>query len=164
MTDPDKTAWASAKFNEDCFVIETVSGLRTQRKDPQGSQHVLEPDSGDQALGAALRDALAQSRVIPPAEASRFFHAETRKLDYADWVKAMVGRLGYDSKEALFRKMRRCYAVARDGVLTIQPCRHYALEGWEAHSTPAADCVTIAADAEPMAIGAALRLAFSRCR
>lgn len=164
MTDPRKTAWASAKFNEDCFVIETVSGLRALRKDPRGSQHVLDADSGDQALGAALRDALAKSRIIPPEEAKSFFHADTRKLDYADWVKSMVFRRGYDSKAALFERMRRCYAVARDGVLTIQPCRHYALEGWEAHSTPESDCVTIAADAEPMVVGAALRLAFSRCR
>lgn len=159
-----KTAWASAKFNEDCFVIETISGLRSLRKDPRGSQHVLEPDSEDRALGAALRDALARSRTISPEEAKSFFHADTRKLDYAEWIKSMIDRFGYGSKGALFEKMRRCHAVARDGVLTIQPCRHYALEGWEARTTPQADYVIVPEDAEPAALGAALRLAFSRCR
>ncbi|NDL44379.1 contact-dependent growth inhibition system immunity protein, partial [Photorhabdus laumondii] len=44
------------------------------------------------------------------------------------------------------------------------PSSHEKLEGWSGDGISVADYVVIPADSSPEEVGAALRLAFSRCR
>ncbi|MFT0475444.1 contact-dependent growth inhibition system immunity protein [Pseudomonas antarctica] len=58
MTDVVKTAWADAKINTDFIFVNTFSGYRSSRADPQGVEHFFSPDAADNELGFALLDAL----------------------------------------------------------------------------------------------------------
>jgi hypothetical protein len=148
----------SAKFNREFFCIETYAHHRAQFRDPEGSQHFLPQDATDEALGAAVLDALAHSRFIPVEELHKW--PSWNKPRYDAWVRQLMEHGGYKTKRALFKNMADCGIQRRGGEITISPSSHDKLEGWG--GMPGAE-VIIPATSSAQEIGAALRLAFSRC-
>ncbi len=59
--------------------------------------------------------------------------------------------------------MKNCDIECGDGFITIGPTHHEKLEAWSGDGISEADYVVIPADSPLSKIGAALRLAFSRC-
>jgi hypothetical protein len=164
MTDPVKRNFqASASENGDFVCIETYSGYRGGVRDYLGKQHLLPPDATDAKLGHAVIDALAHSRFVLPQQDMVLYDYEQMKRHYADWIKNLQSRYRYKSKRALFSNMRSCMIKSQDGTLTIMPSNHDRLEGWSGDGITKDDWVILPADSPPQAIGAALRLAFSRC-
>jgi len=81
---------------------------------------------------------------------------------YAEWTKDLMARYGYKTKRALFKNMKNCSIAKMSGVITIKPSHHEKLERWTSEKDEFED-VVIPAESTPAEIGAALRLAFSRC-
>ncbi|NRN30891.1 contact-dependent growth inhibition system immunity protein [Photorhabdus heterorhabditis] len=161
---PDQGLNAGAKFNGDFYSIQTHSGNGLLGVDPLGSKHLLQPFVSDQELGNAVFDALSKSRVIPIDECGDYFDHDVNDKQYKNWITEMMGSYGYRSKRQLFRKMNNCDICLLDGVITIMPYGHEKLELWTGQGIVESDYVIIPADSSPAEVGAALRLAFSRCR
>ncbi|WP_082676190.1 contact-dependent growth inhibition system immunity protein [Pannonibacter phragmitetus] len=107
MNEVVRSRWASAKFNNDFFRIETYSGYSSPIRDPLGVQHLLQPDASDQELGSALLDALAHSRFVlgVPRNDVRvhpevtydmsLYDYELSRQRYAEWIRKLMERFGY---------------------------------------------------------------------
>lgn len=169
--------WADAYYNGDFICVKTRSGYRggTEGGDPKGKQYLLPPDASDIALGAAVLDAMAHSRfVLPAPRTDVWIHPEVefdmelydykKSIErYAAWTKALMERYGYKTKRALFKQMKLCGIDSKNGVVDIRPSYHEKLEGWSGDGITEEDHVKLAANSSAAEIGAALRLAFSRC-
>ena len=176
MNEVIRGTWASAIFNGDFICVETWSGYRGgSHADPKGSQIFLKPDASDEAIGLAVLAALVGSRWVLPAPRDGFVDPPGLEYDmdlydyklnierYAAWTKSLMERFGYKTKRALFKNMENCAIDVTSGVMKIIPKRHVKLEAWEGLGPNNAGAVEISADSSPAEIGAALRLAFTRC-
>ncbi len=155
---------ASADYNGDYICVETWSGYYGSSRDPLGKQHLLLPGTGDEELGNALLDALSYSRVgkfeeFPDVYVDRDTHAK----QYKAWIADLMDRYRYQTKRALFKNMNTCaiHRWRKNGLIEIFPWNHDRLEGWS--PLPDSENVVVRAATSPAEIGAALRLAFSRC-
>ncbi len=157
------TKWASAVNNRDFILVETWSGYRGPAYDPDGKRIFLSTDANDLTLGQAVLEALGPSRVIDVKEIPVFFDYEKCQEIYKKWIESLMQRFGYKTKKALFKNMNKCGIEMVDGKITIDPSHHEKLEGWSGTGNKGSDYVIIPADSTPEEIGAALRLAFSRC-
>jgi hypothetical protein len=168
--------WAGAKYNGDFYCVETLSGYGgSSTLDPKGKQHLLAPDVNDETLGLAVRDALAHSRFVLPEPRTDVWQHPDVEFDlelndykkvaerYAEWIKNLMEHYSYKTKRALFKDMESCTIVSRSGVLTIQASRHQKLEQWGREKADLIEDVAIPDTSTPAEIGAALRLAFTRC-
>jgi hypothetical protein len=168
--------WASVLFNSDFICIETQSGYRSgEITDHKGLQIFLKPDATNEAIGLAVLDAMAKSRWVLPAPRPEFdihpsveydldlFDYKLSALRYAAWVKTMMERFGYKTKRALFKGLEHCLISSQSGVIAITPMRRMGSEGWKGLGPNNAGVLEISAESTPAEIGAALRVAFSRC-
>ncbi|MCC8374950.1 MULTISPECIES: contact-dependent growth inhibition system immunity protein [Photorhabdus] len=162
--DFDQGLNAGVKFNGDFYSIQTYSGNGLLGVDPLGSEYLLQPVASDQELGKAVLDALSKSRIIPLDEYGDYFDHDANDKQYKNWITEMMGSYGYRSKRQLFKKMNNCNIRLLDGVITIMPYGHKKLELWTGQGIVESDYVIIPANSSPEEVGAALRLAFSRCR
>jgi len=168
-------AWANVKLNKEFFCIQTYSGYRMSQADHRGAMHLLAPDASDQEVGEALLDALSKSRfVLPEPRTDVWIHPEATfdsglydfeatEQRYKDWISQLMSQYGYKTKKALFKDMKSCSVESKEGQTTIRPSRHEKLEGWGGTGKGGSDYVVISTNSTPAEVGAALRLAFSRC-
>lgn len=176
MDDVIRGYWAGAKFNGDFFCIETRSGYRGGSElDYKGKQHLLPSDASDETLGIAVVDALAHSRFVLGAPRAGSSYPPNVEFDmelydynksnerYAQWIKNLMARYGYKTKRALFKNMHSCSIKSCQGIMNFHPWHHERLEGWSRAKDDGIEDVIIPADSTPVEIGAALKLAFSRC-
>ena len=161
MNEPIWRSRARAGNNGDFISIETYSGYRLPMADPEAPEHILESDVSDEVLGNALLAALTQSRFLSTEEARvlRLTISEYNIL----WIQKLMTRFGYKNKNDLFRKLKNCGIEREGGMITIRPSHHEKLEAWSGDFISKEDYVKIPADSPSAEIGAALRLAFSRC-
>lgn len=176
MSEVTRGRWANAYRKGDFLFIETWSGYRGgDRRDHRGKQNFLAPDAVDAVAGEAVLDALAHSRWVLPVRDNDGTDPEGVEFDldlydykqsaerYEIWIKTLMERYGYKTKRALFKDLENCQISVKDGVMKIVPLQHTKLEQWEGLGPNDAGAVEISADSSPTEIGAALRLAFTRC-
>ncbi|MCT8350099.1 CdiI family contact-dependent growth inhibition immunity protein [Photorhabdus temperata] len=156
--------WKNARcvFNGDFYSVTAYSGYRALNLDTSRGNYMLTSDVSDEKLGIVILDALSKSRLIDPDD--NFFDNEKKAERYKGWVKLLMETYNYRSKRQLFKKMHNCGIQLLDGQITIRPSCHEKLEGWSGDGISESDYVVIPANSSPEEIGAALRLAFSRCR
>lgn len=153
---------ASVSNNGDFISIETYSGYTMAMADPKASEYLLDPYASDEQLGEAVLNALKNSRFIPLEQAREL--RMNIEQNYKNWIQQMMARYGYKTKNALFKKMMSCGIQLDDGIITIRPSYHEKLEAWSGDGINEEDYVKVSADSPPADIGAALKLAFMRCR
>jgi hypothetical protein len=163
MNDAIQAAWSHALTNGDFICVETYSGYRSSIRDPSGPQHLLQPSAGDDEVGLAILDCLSHSRFVTPREDAALFDYELGKQRYSRWVGTIMTKYRYTTKRALFKNMKSCGIECCDGLITIRPSHHDKLEGWSGEGIRKEDYAIIRWGSNPVAIGAALRLAFDRC-
>lgn len=176
MNEIVKSAWTSAVCNDKFVCVQTYSGYGGgTNADLKGKLNFLAPNASDEEFGKALLDALAHSRfVLPEPRTDAWIHPDVEfdleltdyKLvasRYATWIGTLMERYGYKTKRALFKDMRKCSIDMKCGVITISPSHHEKPEAWGRTKGDGIEDVVIPAESTPAEIGAALRLAFSRC-
>lgn len=164
MNDVNEKAWAAAKFNNYFIYIETYSGFFNCLPDPEGKRFFLSRFSSDIELGARLIEALAVSRTVDPKKSPDFFDIRGRVIkEYDEWVAQVMVKFNYQTRRALFKNMKSCSVDAVDGLITLRPSHHEKLEAWSGKGITQKDHVIISSSSPHEEIGAALRLAFSRC-
>ncbi|WP_339109752.1 contact-dependent growth inhibition system immunity protein [Thioclava sp. GXIMD4216] len=170
--------WARIMQNQDFYFIKTRSGLRSGTfGDPKGNEHIFEVATDDAALGVALRDSLSASRVVAQSlapdgmtwptfvEIAPEFKSSSRAAYYHDWVARIMAYGRYKTKRKMFAAMRMC-SVELDmdkAEIEIAPKNHVKLEAWDLGKLTEADKVRISAQVSDAELGAAMRLALSRC-
>lgn len=161
------TAWALAKHNEEFLLIETCSGYRMIKADPRGKQLYFPPDVDHQVLGLALLEVLSASRIIHPLKRSEedleLFDWKKNEVRYKAWIESVKEKYRYKTNKAMFKNMASCHITRRQGTIEIVPTFHDRLQSWSGTGIEKSDHVIIPSDSDPAAIGAALKLAFSRC-
>ncbi|MNB63161.1 hypothetical protein D3C87_949650 [compost metagenome] len=164
MSQLNNKAWAYVKFNKDFIFIETYSGYFNCLPDPEGKRSLLLHTCEDSELGECVLAALAVSRMIDPKENPEFFDFRGRVVtQYNEWIANLMKEFGYKTKRALFKDMKICSLDAVNGLVTIRPSHHEKLEAWSGKGITDKDYVVISATSACNEVGAALRLAFSRC-
>ncbi|HDL6961543.1 TPA: CdiI family contact-dependent growth inhibition immunity protein [Yersinia enterocolitica] len=155
---------ASCFCNNKFLNINTDSGLGLMRRDPLFPPHLLPPDADDKSMGEAVLIALSNSRTLSLEEYGDFFNLEKGQEKYAAWIAMLMEKYGYKTKRALFKDMKNCSIHCINDVITISPTRHEKLEAWGGTGRGGSDKVILSANSSPAEIGAALRLALSRCK
>ena len=156
-------ARASALQNQDFTWVYTDSGRGLVAYDPQGKDVILGLDADDNALGVAVWEALASSRFLSPKEAMKFLDYRARGDEYKKRVKSLMCMHGYKNKSAMFKNMKACSITLSQGTIEIRPMIHKGLDVWGRTKNDGIENVLIPANSPANEIGAALRLAFSRC-
>lgn len=83
---------------------------------------------------------------------------------YAEWTQDLMARYGYKTKRALFKDMKNVSIESKNGVMTFSPSHHEKMEAWgREKGRDSFEDVMVSASSTAAEIGAALRLAFSRC-
>jgi hypothetical protein len=164
MTDVVQKRWVSVFENREFTQIETQSGYRGGLPDPLGKRIQIKNPAEDEVLGRSVLDALAASRFLHPNEHREFFDIRGRVMpQYEEWVNLMMATYGYKTRRALFKDMKSCDIEEHGGVLTLRPTHHEKLEAWSGDSI-SEDCVVrVPIESAAAEVGAALRLALSRC-
>ena len=158
----DQPVWRKAadiQGNREFVSVRAQIGYRTRLIDPGFREILLSPDATGATLGEAILTAVSASRAIRLEEAMALSAAAREQYEF--WVKEISERYGYASRKALFRYMRSCSVDLRPGGLTFVPTNHVRAESWS--GLPQAEHVVIAPASTAEEVGAALRLAFSRC-
>lgn len=156
-------SWASAFQNQDFIWIYTDSGRGLCAYDPQGKDIVLQPDADDNTLGIAVREALAASRFLSVKEARTFLDYRLDGGEYDDRIKALMHMYGYKRKSAMFRRMKCCGICLSASGIKMSPLIHGRSDNWGRKTTDQIEDVFIPGHSSPEEIGAALRVALSRC-
>jgi hypothetical protein len=140
--------------------VETLSGVPglVYRED-EPSKLYLEPDATDELLGRTLLSALNKSRFVDDTE-PEFFNPDRATRVFEDWTNDVIRRYNFKSKEDAYKSMDWCEGQMFDEKITIRPHRHGS-PGWR--RLPPEKTVVIPATDDAEAVGAALRLALSRC-
>jgi hypothetical protein len=159
----DPSARACARQNQDFTWVYTYSGRGLVAYDPQGKDVILGLGVDDNALGVAVWEALASSRFLSPKEAMKFLDYRTRGDEYQERVKSLMKTHGYKNKSAMFKNMKSCGITLSKSTIEIRPSVHKTLEGWGRTINDEIEDVLIPPNSLSHEIGAALRLAFSRC-
>ena len=161
MTAPWKPT-AVATNNGDFIGIESYSGYALMAADPEAPEHLLNVDTPDEVVGAAIVEALENSRALSLEEA-RNIKLKLQE-NYKAWIQRIMEKYGYKTKRALFKNMKSCGILRREDLIIIKPSNHEKLEGWSGDGISTEDYVRIPADSSLSEIGAALRLGFERCK
>jgi len=153
--------WADINRTERIISIEPLSGQGIVQREDEGYVIYLAPDADDEAMGRALLEALDKSRFIWPRDEPQFFEWPRYVQLYQNWQKDFMRRYGYKTKREAYKNMDWCRIRRSEGKISIQPHDRVKPEQWE--WLPADRNVVIPATTDAKAVGAALRLALSRC-
>jgi CDI immunity protein len=139
--------------------LSGVPGLMYQEDRPY--RIYLDPDAANELIGRTLLTALEKSRFVDNAE-PQFFDPDRATRVWENWEKDVMQRYGFKSKRDAYKSMDWCQGHMFDGKITIEPHRRGSPgSGWR--SLPPEKTVVIPATDEAEAVGAAVRLALSRC-
>lgn len=138
--------------------LETLTPARL--KDPTQIYDSLKMNINDviDFKDHTLMDTTLKSSMIESREVRVAIHAATTK-----WVQDLISQYGYKSRRELFKDMKHCSVMCTKGQITINPSRHEKLKAWGGKGIKDSDHVVLPVDSSPAEIGAALRLALSRC-
>lgn len=166
MSDTGHTPTAAATaFSSSAFIlVETCSGYRSYSLDTEAPKCFLDEGSSENEIGDAVLAALSRSRQISIDEIATFFNLERTTRSYADWITDLMTRYGYKTKRALFKGMKNCGIRRVGDIIKFEPMRQVKQEMWEGTASHGEDDVILPATSTPAEIGAAFRLALSRCR
>jgi hypothetical protein len=154
------TQWARINRTEKFISIRSLSGYRIVQPEDDGYLAYLAPDANNEALGQALLEALARSRFIFPPDPN-FSQAERYLRCIRNWQEDVMRRYGYKTKRDAYKNMDWCEVARSEGTISIRPHQRDKPECFR--RLPPEKTVVIAATDDPIAAGAALRLAFDRC-
>jgi len=159
--EPNWKRRVTAKLNERFICLVPQSGYRLAMPEPTALERLLTPDVPDSILGEAVQNSLAESKFLTLEEAKALRSvADSRD---AEWVRSLMDRYGYRTKQALFKNMKSCSIVVSDDELVFSPSHHDKLDSWSRSKGDGIEDVIIPSDSSMTEVGAALRLAFSRC-
>ncbi len=161
VLDPIREKQAMATFNSKFISVWTYSAYRMGQPDPLYEPVDLSVSCFDDELGYTIVSALNRTRFFSLKQAEEI--REASSSHYNKCIEQQVKKHGYRSRRALFKDMKSCSLSETDGVITISPSHYEGLEEYSNRGIAEDQHVKVPASSTHAEIGAALRLAFSRC-
>jgi len=161
VLDPIREKQAIATFNSKFISVWTYSAYRMGQPDPLYEPVDLSVNCLDNELGYAIVFALNKTRFFSLKQAEEIREASSNH--YNKCIEQQVKKYGYRSRRALFKDMKSCSISETGEVITILPSHYEGLEEFSNKGIAEDQHVKIPTSSGHAEIGAALRLAFSRC-
>jgi CDI immunity protein len=148
---------ATSKFLE----VVTMSGLGLLYADPQSEAQILEANVDDAEVGSAILAALFKSRFVTNEELQSVVKSKIVQTRLEKMTKAFVKRFHYKNKTELRKDEKVVSTKLVKQFIEFMPNHirtlgRYSGLGKDHH-------VVIPVDSSPAEVGAAFRLALSRC-
>ena len=160
---PEPSAWASIHWFGKFIRVEShaVCGALTTR-DPEGIGLTLPPDTGDDALGCAVRSALDASRLLRPdhPEFEAVFDVSGGAEAWAAWEAEMMRIAGATTPRTLRRVVKLVTAGRGHGGVLIRSTRHERASHFT--GIRGLDPIRLPEAADDAALGAAVREGLAR--
>jgi hypothetical protein len=177
MEHAKKGKYAASYRNDSFYCIETLSGYGGgMRTDYKGIMRLLPLTATDQELGLAVIDAKNQTRYVASAPRSDLCLPDDLEYDkdlydfnhtaarYEAWIQNLMQCYGYKTRKKLFMYMHNCSIDDDFEIIKITPMMHEKLELWTGIDKEGSQAVKLPSSSSAQEIGAALKLAFSRCQ
>lgn len=164
LTKPLFTPSCTAERNERIYLFRTWSGFTRDLIEVTEPPIILPSEASDSELGSAILKCLSASRVYQTwEEAEPFYKADAERRKFPDGLTELALEYGFKSRRDFFRLMDHCFVSLRDHNVKISPSVHEQLEGWSGLDKHDSQAAIVSVGEAASEIGAALRLAFSRC-
>lgn len=152
--------WAAVYATDKLLIVETCSGLARVAADPAGKLHMLAAPASNEEAGAALRDALAASRVLSLEELADFFEPCQVEQRYEHWVRTILEARWHANRKNLFSAMKHCLVKQAGETIILRSTERDNRESWS--GLGAATHVHAPTKATDEELGVALRAALER--
>ena len=153
---------ANVYFNNDYYIIITLSKSGIYLMDFKKGYKVLSKDPLDADLGFFTRNALIQSEILD-ANSSEYHEMRNDEKSYSEWIKKIIKEYDYKNKTALFENMMLCALSVSDGKITISPKNHLRMDHWVGEGIPDSAIITLKTNCSDEDLGASIKEAFTRC-
>ncbi len=163
MSDIQNEKWATIDMNNQFINIKTCSGYSATVMDAEQHSAYYDTDASDLDIGKSVRKALGLSRFVHPIENKELDLYLFNPERYQNWLEFTMKKFGYKTKSKMFKPMLSCGVTLRDSMIYIRPRHQYRLDGWDRTGLTEADNVIIPETCTDEELGAAARLALSRC-
>jgi len=154
---------ASAKMNEQFILIETHYGGGRGAVDSEAPKYFFDLEIDDASLGKAVITSLQASRRVAINEIQFLFDYKKMEYMYNKNVASIIKIYGYKNKSQIFRRMRSVGINKEENFIKLVPTIHERGAAWRRDQDDGIEDVIIPFSSTPTEVGAALRLAFSRC-
>ena len=156
------TQWAVINQTEKFTVTLQLSGYRRHLYEDQTHPIYLDPNPTEETLGSALLESLNISRFVDPWKEGDFFSADRIVASDKAWHAEFMKRFRYKTLREAYKNMLYCLAQRSEGRIAIRPHRRGDKPRfwWD---LPPEQTVVIPATDDPGILGAAAKLALSRC-
>ena len=161
MDDHIRMKTVGVENNGDFISLQAYSGYDSMMADPTAMEYFFVADVLNEVLGTAVLEAFKQCRLLSYEEANAL--AGQADQAYLDWIQKVITFYGYKTRKELFLNMKNCLIEHHETDLIFLPSHHEELEMWAGHREEDGTHLKIPANSPAAEIGAALRLAFSRC-
>lgn len=158
----EKTLNASIHMNIDFINIVSMSGYNMKFRDCKAYNEYFDHSVSNEILGKAILTALNKSKAFDKYDHEVFQEMSDIK-HYNAWVKTAIDRYSYKNKAKMFKCMLILSVSYKDSYISFMPRHQCKSEAWEGTGKNGEDHVIIPADSTDEEIGAAARLALSRC-
>lgn len=155
--------WAGIQMNQDFINVKSRSGYSMTFADTDQKNEYLPHDVSNQKLGLHIREALSLSRFVHPVEQKELDLYLYNPDRYKEWLELTMKRFGYKTKGRMFKPMSLCHVDIYQGLITMRPMHQCGLDGWDRTGLIDTDNVIIPESCTDEELGAAARLALSRC-
>ncbi|HEJ9439986.1 TPA: CdiI family contact-dependent growth inhibition immunity protein [Proteus mirabilis] len=154
--------YADVYFNNDYYIIVTISGCYIHFTDFKYGYKILSNDITNAELGYYSKIFLMNSREIE-SNSQEFHEMYTDKKSYPEWIKKIVKEYGYKNKTALFENMNLCSLSVVGNEIIIRPQNHLRMDHWVGEGIPDSAIITLKANCSDEVLGASIKKAFTRC-
>lgn len=154
--------YADIYFNNDYYIIVTISGYYIHFMDFKNGYNILSNDITNTKLGYYAKISLINSRKIE-SNSQEFHEMYNDKKSYPEWIKKIIKEYGYKNKTALFENMNLCSLSIVDNEIIIRPQNHLRMDHWVGEGIPDSAIITLKTNCSDEVLGASIKEAFTRC-
>jgi hypothetical protein len=155
--------WAVVVQTEKATVVCALSGYRRHVFEDEPRSTYLGPNPTEEDLGRAFLESLNTSRFVDPRNFDNDFF-DWRRIAAADkrWHQEFMKHVGYKTLRQAYENMIQCIAKRTEGMISIKPFLRDRQPRYWIDLPPEKTVVILATDDHAL-LGAALKLALSRC-
>jgi len=153
--------WVSIYQNNRITSFQSLTGRAFAVPDAEGAVRNVQSGSSNEVLGEALWETLSYSRFITP-ETFNPTLIDHREIDrvFKMRLDQLARDSGFSSTRRIFQSLRFCSVTEALGQIKFEPTRRIRGNEYQDLRMPP---IVVADNVDALALGAAVRLAMSKC-
>ena len=153
---------SASLYGTDKFIcVHALYGYRRALLADDGFRAYIAADASDESLGSSVLRALNESHAMDPVKDRDFFDGRRHYETYKGWLNEAMAKYNMRSKSQMFKHLAYCSIHREKGKISIEPHAHRGSDRIDVLGDD--QIVEIPASTNAIAVGAAVRLAMSRC-